>query len=112
MIIAVPVTGSLLSQHFGHCEKFAAFLIDEEKKVILSISYLDAPPHEPGILPGWLAEKGVNCVIACGMGSRAIKIFEENNIEVVTGAPEGNPINIIEDYLGGHLKMKANICNH
>ncbi|MCU0846476.1 MAG: ATPase [Spirochaetes bacterium] len=112
MIIAVPITGCILSQHFGHCEKFAIFLIDESKKTILSISYFDSPSHEPGMLPSWLAGKGVKCVITGGMGSQAIKIFKENDIKVVTGALAGNPINIVEDFLWGQLNAGSNVCDH
>ncbi|MCK7542001.1 MAG: hypothetical protein MZV63_69485 [Marinilabiliales bacterium] len=35
-------------------------------------------PHEPGLLPGWLAEKGVTDVIAGGMGQRAIGLFNSH----------------------------------
>ncbi len=71
MKIALPVTNEKLCTHFGHCEKFAIFDIDEKNKNVSSATYIDAPPHEPGLLPRWLSEKGVNCVIAGGMGSRA-----------------------------------------
>jgi len=32
MRIAVPVTGSVLSSHFGHCERFVLFDVYEDRK--------------------------------------------------------------------------------
>jgi ATP-binding protein involved in chromosome partitioning len=112
MKIALPVAKDLLCMHFGHCESFAVFDVDEkEKKIIASVSF-GAPTHQPGLLPRWLADKGVKCVIAGGMGSRAITIFKENGIRVITGAPAETPARLIDDYLGGRLATGANVCDH
>ena len=35
------------------------------------------PPHEPGVLPGWLHHLGADVIIAGGMGQRAISLFGE-----------------------------------
>jgi len=98
--------------HFGHCEKFAVFEVNESSKQVLAREYLDAPPHQPGLLPRWLAEKGVGCVIAGGMGSRAVGIFRENRVRVITGAQAGDPETIVEDFLNGRLATGANVCDH
>ena len=34
MKYAVPVSGGVLSPHFGHCEQFALIDVDEERKVV------------------------------------------------------------------------------
>jgi len=91
MKVALPVAQGRLCMHFGHCEAFAVFNVDKASKSVASTEYFDAPAHEPGLLPRWLAEKGVNCVIAGGMGSRAQQLFAENGITVITGAPAGAP---------------------
>lgn len=39
---------------------------------------LTPPPHEPGVLPKWLHDQGVNLIIAGGMGQRAQGLFNEN----------------------------------
>ncbi len=112
MKIALPVTNEKLCTHFGHCEKFAIFDIDEKNKNVSSATYIDAPPHEPGLLPRWLSEKGVNCVIAGGMGSRAQGLFNENNITVIIGAGPDDPHIIISKYLKGNLVTGANVFDH
>ena len=55
--IAIPTSDGLLDAHFGHCSQFA--LVEVEDGEIRHIVYMDAPPHQPGLLPNWLSEKGV-----------------------------------------------------
>ena len=43
-----------LTAHFGHCQEFA--LIDADDKQIIGKEMLVPPPHEPGVLPGWLRD--------------------------------------------------------
>jgi len=110
--IAVPVVDGRLSAHFGHCEEFVLFDVDVEGKKILSQERAPAPPHEPGLLPVWLKEKGAHLIIAGGMGSRAQDLFTEKGIKVIVGASSDNPENIVENYLNGKLSAGENICDH
>ncbi|HDP80926.1 MAG TPA: ATPase [Spirochaetes bacterium] len=112
MKIALPVAQGRLCLHFGHCEKFAVFEVDENSKSVTGNYDLDAPPHQPGLLPRWLSENGINCVIAGGMGSRAQGFFEEYKVKVIVGAPPEEPARIVEDYLGGKLVTSGNTCDH
>ena len=80
MRCAIPVTGGMMSPHFGHCEQFALFDVDEQKKEIINKELVLSPEHQPGLLPAWLAEKGVTVVIAGGMGPRALDIFRQYGI--------------------------------
>jgi len=112
MKIAIPTAGGKLCAHFGHCEHFAMLDVDENAKKITGSEMLPPPPHEPGALPKWLKEKGVNLVIAGGMGQRAQSIFTENGINVVVGADSETPEVLIEAYLNGTLQTGDNICNH
>lgn len=112
MKIAVPIANGRLCMHFGHCEQFAVFDVSKEQKNINGSTSLTPPPHEPGVLPKWLHEQGVNCIIAGGMGSRAAAIFKDNDIDVVTGAPAGAPEDIVKQYLNGTLVTGSNTCDH
>ena len=69
-------------------------------------------PHEPGVLPAWLAELGVTHVIAGGMGHRAQEAFARAGIETVTGAEGGTPEELVEAYLAGRLVLGENHCAH
>jgi len=110
MKIAMPVYGGKLSQHFGHSEQFSLFEIADQS--IQSREDVTPPPHEPGLLPRWLRERGVTVVIAGGMGQRAQLIFEEAGIQVICGAPTETPDIVVDSYLKGNLQTGDNACDH
>jgi ATP-binding protein involved in chromosome partitioning len=112
MRYAVPVSGGVLSLHFGHCEQFALIDVDEERKEILSKELVPSPGHQPGLLPEWLAEQGVSVVIASGMGSRAQSLFQQSRIGVIIGVVESDPEKAVLSYLNGKLATGDNICDH
>ena len=111
MRYAVPVTGGIMSPHFGHCEQFAFFDVDEQKSII-SKEFITSPEHQPGLLPVWLAERGASVVIAGGMGPRAVELLQQRNIGVVLGAVESDPEKAVLSYLSGNLTTADNICDH
>jgi ATP-binding protein involved in chromosome partitioning len=112
MRIAVPLSDGKLSQHFGHCEKFAILDIDNNSNNILNREDLTPPAHEPGVLPKWLGNMSVEVIIASGMGQRAHELFTQNQIEVVVGAPADSPENLITAYLNKTLEAGTNLCDH
>jgi predicted Fe-Mo cluster-binding NifX family protein len=112
MRIAIPVVDGKLSAHFGHCEGFALVDTDNDSKVILKMDVVTAPPHEPGLLPKWLAEKGADMIIAGGIGGRALGLFQAQSINVLTGAPSETPETIVTSYLAGTLTTGVNVCDH
>lgn len=112
MRYAVPVSGGMLSPHFGHCEYFALIDVDEQAKQIVKKELVPSPGHQPGLLPEWLAEQGVACVIAGGMGSRAQSLFQQNRIGVIIGAMESDPEQAVLSHLNGRLATGGNICDH
>lgn len=112
MRIAIPLADGHLCMHFGHCENFALVDCDPVAKTIVKSETIAAPAHEPGLLPGWLAERGATVIIAGGMGSRAQGLFAQSGITVVTGAPSGAPEQVVTAYLNGSLVTGANACEH
>jgi len=70
------------------------------------------PPHEPGVLPRWLHQQGTNVIIAGGMGARALELFAENGIKVMTGAPSLAPEELVQQYLDSTLQTGFNMCDH
>lgn len=109
---AIPVQDGKLSSHFGHSEQFALVDVDARSKKIISMTTIDAPEHEPGLLPSWLADKGARFVIAGGMGARAKELFANQGVTVVTGAPVEAPEVLVERYLAGTLETGENVCDH
>ena len=112
MRIAIPMAAGRLSQHFGHCERFALLDVDEAAKTTLSKQELESPEHQPGLLPRWLAEKGATLIIAGGMGASAQKLFAESGIKVVIGAPAEAPETLVSSFMSGTLQTGGNQCDH
>ena len=112
MRYALPLTNGKVSQHFGHCEHFALIDVDEAARRIVNKELVIPPDHQPGVFPAWLAEEGVNIVIAGGMGARAQGLFIENRIEVIVGAVGDDPEELVMDHLSGTLVTGDNVCDH
>ena len=112
MKIAVPVVEGRLAAHFGHCEEFVLFDVDEASSAVVGSESLTAPPHQPGLLPAWLGEHGAELIIAGGMGTRAQQFFNQYDIQVIVGAPSLEPQQVVEDYLAGMLEAGENVCDH
>ena len=108
MKIAVASTGAMTTEHFGHCENFNIF--DAENGVITKQESIPNPGHKPGFLPNYLGDLGVNVVISGGMGQGAIDIFNQRNIEVITGA-SGSAEERAKRYLSGELVSTGSICH-
>jgi predicted Fe-Mo cluster-binding NifX family protein len=108
--IAIPLENGILCSHFGHCQQFA--IIDTENNSISNETLVTPPPHEPGLLPVWLAEKGVTDVIAGGIGQRAIELFNQQKINVFVGAQIKSHKELANDLLNNSLAAGANYCDH
>ena len=112
MRFAIPLADGKLAVHFGHCASFALIDADAIGKTIQQRQDIDAPPHQPGLLPPWLAERGVNRIIAGGMGQRAQQLFVAEGIEVLVGAAVDTPENLVTACLNGMLQTGVNACDH
>ena len=94
---------SWVSHHFGRCPCY--ILVDvynEEVQVVRSIDNPYARKHQPGMVPEYIHDQGVQVMISGGMGRRAIDFFEQLGIEVATGA-EGTVQMTLDRYFNGEL---------
>ena len=108
MKIAVACLGDQVAEHFGHCEGFAVYeTIDD---VIIAKGVTPNPGHKPGFLPNFLADMGVELIIAGGMGGGAVEIFNERNVRVITGA-KGDCLHTVNAYCAGHLQSSGDVCH-
>jgi len=108
MKIAVASEGRMVAQHFGHCEGFTIFTVQEGK--ITGSKFVQNPGHKPGFLPNYLNDLGVKVIISGGMGGGAIEIFNEKGIQVVTGA-SGDADEVVQKYVEGSLKSTDSVCH-
>lgn len=109
--IAVPINEKgMLDAHFGHCRYFTLHEVTGEE--IVSEEIVQPPPHEPGVLPQWLADLGVTDVLAGGMGNRAIQLFNQHGVNVFVGAPQLKAEELVNGYLSNSIEFSANYCDH
>lgn len=109
--IAIPVDdNNMLDAHFGHCKFFV--LVDVESKTIIAEEKVVPPPHEPGLLPKWLSEKGVTDIVAGGMGQKAIQLFNQSGVNAFVGAPKLTADRLVNGFLNDELSFTANYCDH
>ncbi len=109
-VFAIPLENGFLSLHFGHCQQFA--IVEVENGSITKQTLITPPPHEPGLLPAWLADKGVTDIIASGIGQKAINLFQQQHIRVYMGAPQKSPTDLVSDWIKKSLTTGVNTCDH
>ncbi len=83
MRVAISTDEGYISQHFGRCFSFT--VIDIDGNEIKNKEIIKNPGHHPGFIPEFLHKKGVDCIIAGGIGRKAKEFFIGYGIETVTG---------------------------
>lgn len=110
MKIAIPTVNDALCDHFGHCQHFAVYEINNSQ--VVNKIMLPPPPHQPGVLPSWVAQQGVTDVIVGGIGQRAIDLFNQQGVNVYAGAESKKSDELVDNFLKGTLVTQANKCDH
>lgn len=108
MKIAVATEGNFVSPHFGRCPEYTLVTVTPEGE-IGEKTVIPNPGHEPGFLPGYLANLGVSHIIAGGMGFRAQQLFAERGITPLVGVT-GPVDTVIREYLQGELVSGESLC--
>jgi len=107
MRIAISTEGDFVSAHFGRCPSFTIVNIENDK--ILKKEVLENPGHEPGLIPQFLHQKGVECIICGGMGMKAVGFFNEFRIQTIVGV-SGRINEVIEKIMKGTLEGGESLC--
>lgn len=108
MRIAIARDGQQVSEHFGHCQDFVIYELEDNK--IINQYTLDNPDeHEPGYLPDFLQSHDVNLIITGGIGGRAKQLFNQKGIQTISGVT-GSVSQILDDYLAGKLVGTDETC--
>jgi predicted Fe-Mo cluster-binding NifX family protein len=106
---AISTDGDQVAAHFGRCQAYT--IIEIADGSVRSRQVLANPGHEPGFLPGYLAERGVTCIVAGGMGPRAQTLFGQHGIETIVGVTGGIE-ETIQALLRGELQSGESTCHH
>jgi predicted Fe-Mo cluster-binding NifX family protein len=110
MRIALPSRQNQIDEHFGHCEHFTVFTIDDQKKILSEEKI--TPPAGCGCksnIAVILAGKGVKLMLAGNMGQGAVNVLNSNGIDVLRGC-SGDVKAVTENWLSGNLKDSGIAC--
>ena len=111
MKIAIPTREGRVDDHFGHCDHYTIFAIEDG--AIVGSETLPSPQGcgcKSGIA-SVLAEMGVEVMLAGNMGQGAKNVLERNGIRVVRGCA-GNVEVLIQTYLKGFVFDNGQACDH
>ena len=109
MKTAISTDGDRVAPHFGRCEAYT--IVEIEEATVVGREHIPNPGHEPGFLPGYLAERGVQCIVAGGMGPRAEMLFGQQRIQTIVGV-SCSIEEAIEGLRQGSLVAGATTCDH
>lgn len=110
MKIAVPVRGSEVDSHFGHCEGFSVFTLDERKAIVAEERLASAAGCgcKSGI-GATLAKMGVTHLVAGTMGEGAVRVLASHGIAVTRGV-SGDARAAVERFAAGNLTDSGQGC--
>ena len=107
MRVAISTDGDYVSAHFGRCPSFTIVNIENGK--VAKKEMVENPGHQPGFIPQFLHQKGVECIIAGGMGMRATGLFNELGIQAIVGV-SGKIDDVVEKLQKGTLEGGESLC--
>lgn len=112
MKIAVPTRGDIVDDHFGHCEAYSVFTIDNDKNIENAELY--PSPQGCGCksnIASLLQEEGVTVMLAGNMGAGALNVLTGHGIKVYRGC-SGNASKVVQDFLDGKIIDSGEGCDH
>lgn len=111
MKIAIPTYSGKVDDHFGHCEYFMVFTVNDSKEIIYE--ELVASPNGCGCKSD-IVEKlrniGVKVMLAGNIGGGAVNKLSENGIAVIRGC-SGDIKNVLNEWLNGNIKDNGEMCH-
>jgi predicted Fe-Mo cluster-binding NifX family protein len=107
MRAAISTDAGSVSAHFGRCPSFT--IVEIENGKVLERDEVTNPGHQPGFIPQFLSDRGVECIVAGGMGHRAMALFDEFGIQTILGI-KGSIDNVIGKLSDGELKGGKSVC--
>lgn len=110
MKIAVTYENGQIYQHFGHCENFKVYTLEDGKVADAEVKNAAGSGH--GALAGFLKDLEVDVLICGGIGGGAQMALAQAGIQLYGGVI-GDTDAAVAALLEGNLAYNANVqCNH
>lgn len=110
MKIALPTRQNVIDSHFGHCEYYTVFTVED--KTIVAQETVDSPAGCgcKSNIAQILATMGVNVMLAGNMGDGAVNVLNHAGIEVVRGC-SGDVKEVALAWLAGNVTDSGDSCH-
>lgn len=111
MKIAVPTRDGMVDDHFGHCDHYTIYTIED--KVVIDTQTLPSPQGCgcKSNIASTLADMGVEVMLAGNMGQGALNKLSAAGIRVIRGC-RGSVEVLIKSYLAGFVFDSGVSCDH
>jgi predicted Fe-Mo cluster-binding NifX family protein len=110
MKIALPSSQNQIDEHFGHCENFTVFTIDDQKKITAEEKIASPTGCScKSNIAQTLAEQGVKLMLAGNVGQGAVNVLNNQGIDVLRGC-SGDVKDVVESWLAGKLNDSGIAC--
>ena len=109
MKIAVPFENGEVFQHFGHCETFKIYEVENGDIVSAEVMGTNGTGHDA--VAAFLADLGADLVICGGIGGGAEAALISSGIELCSGAA-GDADEAVKAFLRGELTSAGVNCDH
>lgn len=111
MKIAVPTRNGVVDNHFGHCDHYTIFTINNGE---VKMKEILPSPQGCGCKSGIalvLHRIGVQVMLAGNMGEGARNVLESNSIKVIRGC-SGDIDALVKAYIAGEINDNGESCSH
>jgi predicted Fe-Mo cluster-binding NifX family protein len=112
MKIAIPTRGTVVDDHFGHCETYTVFNIGADR--LIERTELLPSPAGCGCksnIAAILRDKGITVMLAGNMGDGAYNILRNHGIEVYRGC-SGEVSKVVDAFLQDRTVDSGEGCHH
>jgi len=111
MKIAVPTRGEQVDDHFGHCQAYTVFTVNDNK-----IEKSETVPSPQGCgcksnIASVLKHMGVTVMLAGNMGTGALNVLNRQGINVYRGC-SGDVRQLADAFLQGNINDSGEGCQH
>jgi predicted Fe-Mo cluster-binding NifX family protein len=111
MKIAVPSYSGQVDEHFGHCQYFTVYTVNDNKEII----HEETVPSPAGCgcksnIAEILAGMGVSVMLAGNMGGGAVNVLGSYGIDVIRGC-SGNTKDVAIGWVNGNIIDNGEECH-
>ena len=109
MKIALPTRQNQIDDHFGHCEYFTVFTIENKEMVAEEIVTSPEGCGCKSNIAEQLGQMNVTVMLAGNMGEGAVNVLNRSGIKVIRGC-SGNVKEVALAYINGTLVDSGVAC--